>query len=296
MKTLSLLLFTLLFTTSFGYAQESAFNVSYESPSTILVGEQYAYKVEVNRATKEEMFEVWEKRMKKYATDKPVVSEDFRTLKVLLKKIHPALLDMKYTAINVTGGARLGVMLKDSVGAVTSDRHQVDLEIQKALKEYGAEVYAEVLEREIKALNGALKDEEKALSKLYKEQDKIKEDQEENRLNIEGLKTTIKQKEGEASRLLSEANDFKAQEAAASSKEEAKAYKSQAKDKEKASDDAKKDIQKAHEDIFKLESEIRELENELGLAKKRAEVIQARIEELHKVIVSKESELSGLGL
>ncbi len=294
MKASISLFLELLLLTSFSYAQEQAFSVEYESPSTILSGEDYAYRIEVNRAVKEDMIDIWEKRMKKYALDKPVVTEGHSTLKVLLEKIHEAPLDMKYIAVNVTGGARLGVMLKDSTGAVTSDRHQVDLEVQKALKEYAVEVYEDVLTEELKSLNSNLKVEEKELSKQHKEQDKIKKEQEKNRLDIESLKTTIKQKEGEASRLLTEANDFKAQEAAAASKEEAKVFKSQAKEKEKASDDAKKDIEKSHQEIFKLESEIRELENVLGLAEKRGEVIQTEIQELHKLIVSKENELKEL--
>lgn len=148
------------------------------------------------------------------------------------------------------------------------DRKRVDpnseegaaAKVRKLLANFGSKVYQEVLTRELKEKQDALKELEKAREKNLKDQDKIVKSIQKDSLKIGSEKTEI----GLFKDQLKSANDrYTAQKnkmagAKYDTKEQSKAAKDELKDLDKARKGIEKDIEKHNNEILSLKSGIRD--------------------------------------
>lgn len=273
---------------------QNQFSVKFEEQSRVILEDKNQYVVLVDRSTKEKLSKTWEKEIESYSKEKTVETEGLGSLHgVVLEKKDNDTLKVNWRVHHLGEHAELRVTFENKDGVITPERPLADQKVKTFLKTYAKDVYAEVLEDEIKELEKQKKDTQSDLDKQYKEQDKIRSDISKTKSEITTINTEIQGLEGAAERKMAEVNQQKI--LVESEKGEAqKLAKSQVKEFEKEHKSIVSDKEKKHKEVFELETDIRNYESELGMEQQKADQIKAKVEELHGQILAKETELKAL--
>ena len=257
--TLISLLFSISVMAQNGYKQSVGKRTLNFKDSTVFV-------LEVDRAIEKDVVTAWKKAIEKNKIKARIENDQLAIEQVIIESVDEKPIDIYSTVVQQDHSVKLyTVFMVDGLRVDPHGKEGAAVKIRKLLGNFGAKVYKEVLERELKEKQAKLVDFEKSRNKVLKEQDKLIKAIQKDSLNIGSEETEISllkgQLEGATDRYNTQKNKvastkFESKEEAKEAKDELKGY-----DKERKS--IEKEIEKHHNEILDLKSEIRDYEYEL---------------------------------
>ena len=270
-----------------GYKQSVGKRTLNYKDSTVFV-------LEVDRALEKDVVTAWKKALEKNKIKARIDNDQLSIEQVVIEAVDEDPIDIYSTVVQQDNSVKLyTVFMVDGLRVDPHSKEGSAVKIRTLLGNFGANVYKEVLERELKEKQAKLEDLEKSRSKNLKEQDKIVKTIQKDSLKIGTEETEISllkgQLEGATDRYTAQKNkisttNFASKDDAKEAKEELKGF-----DKERKS--IEKEIEKRHDEILDLKSEIRDYWYTLEQLKKDEVALEQKTLEQRDLVKRAEEEL-----
>lgn len=257
------------------------------------------FVLEVDRAIDKDVSKAWKKIVEKKGKIKSVTKNDLTTISgITMESIDEKPLDIYSKVIQQDTSVRLyAVFIVDNERVDPNGVEGASVKVRKFLSQFGADIYKEVLEREVEEKESKLEDMVKAREKNLKTQDNLDKSIQRDSLKISSEETEIGLLKGQLQGATDRYTTLKNKIAKTnySDKDLAKEDKSKLKEIEKERKGIEKDIQKHTDEILDLKSEIRDYWYELKQHKVDLEKLEEEIITQRKMVkyAQKELELNG---
>lgn len=252
------------------------------------------FVLEVDRALEKDVVTAWKKAIEKNKIKARIDNDQLSIQQVVIESVDEDPMDIYSTVVQQDKSVKLySVFVVDGLRVDPHSKEGAAVKIRTLLGNFGANVYREVLERELKEKQAKLDELEKSRTKNLKEQDKIDKSIQKDSLKIGSEETEISllkgQLEGATERYT--AQKSKIASTKYENKEDAKAAKDQLKEYEKQRKGIEKEIEKHSNEILDLKAGIREYWYKHSELKKDEENLLQKISEQKTIVKAAEEEL-----
>jgi len=286
-----LVLFVFLSVTTYaqdGYKISTGKRLLNAKDSTVFV-------LEVDRALEKDVVNSWKKSLEKRKVKAEIKNDQLTVKGIIIESVDEDPMDIYSTVVQQDNSVKLySVFIIDGVRVDPDGKEGVSVKVRKLLANFGAQVYKEVLTRELKEKNVKLKELIKIRDKNLEDQDDAEKDIHKDSLRIQSEETEISllkgQLEGATDRYTSKKNNIASTKFA--NKDDAKAAKSELKELDKERKSIEKDIEKRTDKILELKSEIRNLWYEIKQLKEAEERNEEKLIQQREVVKAAEEELN----
>lgn len=254
-----------------------------------------AFVLEVDRALEKDVINSWKKSLEKRKVKTEIKNDQLIVKGIIIESVDPEPMDIYSTVVQQDNSVKLySVFIIDGVRVDPDGKEGVSVKVRRLLANFGANVYKEVLTRELKEKNVKLKELVKIRDKNLESQDDAEKEIHKDSLRIKSEETEIGllkgQLEGVTDRYMTKKNTIASTKY--SNKDDAKAAKSELKELDKERKSIEKEIEKRTDKILELKSEIRNLWYEIKQLKEAEERNEEKLIQQRDVVKLAEEELS----
>lgn len=295
---LNLLVITLLiFISSFGHAQDG-YKIS-TGKRILNAKDSTVFVLEVDRAIEKDVINSWKKSLEKRKIKAEIKNDQLSVKGIVIESVDDDPMDIYSTIVQQDNSVKLySVFIVDSVRVDPDGKEGASVKVRKLLANFGTQVYREVLTRELKEKNVALKELIKTRDNNLEDQDDKEKDINKDSLRIQSEETEISllkgQLEGATDRYTVKKNSIASTKFA--NKDDAKEAKSELKELDKERKSIEKEIQKRTDKILELKSDIRNNWYEIKQLKEEEERNEEKLIKQREVVKSAEEELNKHGI
>ena len=289
-----ILLLFLIFSLTQNIFGQSGVNVS-AGKRTLNLKDTTVFVLEVNRAQEKYVFNKWKKHIEKNKVKATIINNQLEAKQFVFKGIDANLIDVYSEVVQQQNSVKLyAIFILKENRIDPRSTEGVSVKVKNMLREFGLEIYKNVLSTELKEKQTTLSTLEKERVKNIKEQDKLDKTIQKDSLKIGSYETEIillkGQLGGATSRYTTQKN--KVASGNFSSNEEAKEAKSVLKGYGKERKEYEKEIEATHNEIFELSTGIRNYWYKLEQFKKEETILNNKIVNQRIVVKNAEQELN----